>query len=120
MTSLPQLPPRGVGASAIDSSDPPVASMRRNFPSAKNASDLLSGDQNGKSALSVPLSGCAKELSGRTQSRGAAAPDFATNAILLPSGDKIAVPPSNSKTECGGALMWVYVSRGGVTCFETT
>jgi hypothetical protein len=39
-------------------------SIRLSLPSAKNASDWLSGDQNGKEAPSVPVKGCGHDVKG--------------------------------------------------------
>ena len=70
--SAPQVPPRGWGASARVCTAPPLASMIRSLPCAKNPRLRLSGDQKGKLASSVPANGCAAvESSGRTQSWGA-------------------------------------------------
>ena len=47
--------------------EPPATSIRFNFPPATNASDLLSGDQNGRPASAVPGSARAtSDSSGRT------------------------------------------------------
>ena len=66
--------------------------MRFTLPPTKNAIDRPSGDQNGKSPLSVPASGRAViESSGRSQSDGAWPPTVRRNTIALPSGET-AVP----------------------------
>ncbi len=52
--SGPHAPPRAVGASAITIGVPPATSIRFSLSSAKNPSDVLSGDQNGKLAPAVP------------------------------------------------------------------
>src|SRR5262245_22133965 len=52
--SLPQLPPRPLGASQIDSGGPPEASILRSFVPMKKAMERLSGDQKGYVAFSVP------------------------------------------------------------------
>ena len=64
-------------------------SIRFNFPSAKNATDRLSGDQNGRLASSVPSSiNGSKEFMRRSQSaRRPVAASLATNAITVPSGE---------------------------------
>ena len=65
-----QLPPCPMGAFASVSGGPPAASIVLSLPPAKNPMDLLSGDQNGNLAFSVPASGCAvREFKGRTHSR---------------------------------------------------
>src|SRR5262249_50061240 len=49
------VPPRPEGASQIVCTGPPDTSTFFSFPSAKNARDLPSADQNGKLAPSVPV-----------------------------------------------------------------
>ena len=71
-------------------------STRCNLLAAKNAMDLLSGDQNGYVAPSVPGISNAVPSSGRIQS-----PLFPfevpANAAVLPSGDKAMVPLTTLK-----------------------
>src|SRR4051812_24968414 len=68
--SGPQAPPRAVGASAITIGEPPATSIRFSLSSAKNPSDLPSGDQNGNETPPVPgnatLSGRSSERTQRT------------------------------------------------------
>src|SRR6266481_559446 len=52
------VPPRAVVASARLCTGPPVISTLFSFAFEKNPTDLLSGDQNGRTASSVPLRGC--------------------------------------------------------------
>src|SRR5438874_2499402 len=52
-------PPRPPAAFANVCGAPPAISARFSFESAKNPTDVLSGDQNGYDAPSVPTSGCA-------------------------------------------------------------
>src|SRR6266849_5799603 len=110
MTPLvPHVPPRAVAASARVSGDPDLTSIRFSFPSAKKPIWLESGDQNGKSAFSVPFSGCATgALNGRTQIIGGASSVLAIVAISRPFGDKIAVAVSNAKKVPSGAVISEY------------
>ena len=71
----PTEPLPSVGASHTTSGAPPAMSTRFSFPPAMNAIDLLSGDQNGKLAPSVPGSERAvSESSGRSHNVGWAEP----------------------------------------------
>src|SRR5262245_38488435 len=91
---------------------PPAAEIFLSFPSAKNAMFLLSGDQNGLLASSVPGSGWAvEEPSGRVQS--CVFPStVAINTILLPSGERkfpsapIIRPLSGEKTSKRTTRAW--------------
>src|SRR5262245_18469657 len=66
---------------------PPLRETVLSFPSAKNASDFPSPDQNGRDAPSVPARGTGTaDSSERTQSPVNLFVR-AKNAILLPSGD---------------------------------
>src|SRR5215831_7351315 len=56
LPSSPQLPPRGVGASAKVTGAPPVTEIFFNLPSAKNPSHCSSGEKNGDEAPDVELS----------------------------------------------------------------
>ena len=62
-------PSEPLGASQIFCGGPPVTSTFFSLPSAKNARNRLSGDQNGRVAPSVPASGLRRRArsSGRTQ-----------------------------------------------------
>src|SRR3954466_2380835 len=104
----PHEPPRPTGASQIAIPGPWVASTFLSFPSEKYAIILLSRDQNGNVAFSVPASSMAfNESSGRTQ-RSLFPSTLATNASFLPSGETTTGPatsPINSKRAFGGGLM---------------
>src|SRR5262249_10178648 len=67
---------------------PPVTSIFLSFPSAKNPTKRLSGDQNGRWAPSVPASGCAATASSeRTTSSDLPSRARASNTSRRPSGD---------------------------------
>src|SRR5262245_61519158 len=88
VSSRLQLPGRGIAASQIGTGGPPDASILFSFPPAMNASALLSGDQNGAVAPSVPASGCAVRLSmERTHNSLRPLSSGAANARRRPSGD---------------------------------
>src|SRR5262249_25015822 len=77
-----------VAVSQIVCGGPPVMSTFFNFPPPVNATILLSGDQNRRTAPSVPGSGCgSRTSSGRTQTCDLPSRSVATNAILRPSGE---------------------------------
>src|ERR1700733_7416722 len=99
----PHAPPRPCGAAATSVGGPPFRSTRfiSPFPTIKNASERLSGDQKGKVAPAVPSSGCASsELTGRTQiSRFRAS----VKAMTLPSGDSTGGP---AHRQPDGKLHW--------------
>src|SRR5579862_7319711 len=61
--SFVQAPPLPLGARQSVVGVRAARSMRRNLPSEKNAMDLLSGDQNGEYAPSVPIRGRSAPLS---------------------------------------------------------
>src|SRR5881296_3309637 len=65
MLSTPQLPPKELGVLASEVVAPLTRSTRFNWPSAKNPSDWLSGDQNGRDAPWVFSSGWAPSASRR-------------------------------------------------------
>src|SRR5713101_7925891 len=90
--SLVHAPPQPRFASQITRGVPPARSTRCSLPGEKNAMDLLSGDQNGYAAPSVPgINRATVPSSGLSQS--AVTPfAVATNAVVRPSGDK-ALPP---------------------------
>src|SRR5205085_4889786 len=103
-----------VEALAIVSGVPPPASMRFNLPSAKKPSDLLSGDQNGKAAFSVPFNARGVDESRRrTQISDGPSLGFAMNATLLPSGERIAADDSKSNEACSGAVISVITNGSG-------
>ena len=65
----PQAPPRPNGASATTCAEPPLISIVFSLASAKNPSERLSGDQNGKIPPSVPgRMRASSELVGRIHS----------------------------------------------------
>src|SRR5262249_17925087 len=84
------VPPRGsVAVAAISCTAPPKAGVLLSFPSAKNPTQRLSGDQNGFSASPVPGNGCAVTSSnGRTQRTGRLLASPATNASVRPLGER--------------------------------
>src|SRR3954465_5271088 len=104
----PHDPPRPTAASQIAIPGPWAASTFLSFPSEKYAIILLSGDQNGNVAFSVPASSMAfNESSGRTQ-RSLFPSMLATNASFLPSGETTTGPatsPMNSNRAFEGGLM---------------
>src|SRR5258706_9457902 len=79
-------PPDALSPSATG--DPPKISTFFNVPFAKNARNRLSGDQNGPSAPSVPVTSLAlSESSARTQSRDSSPARDAKKASQRPSGE---------------------------------
>ena len=81
-----QVPPRPWEASAIAVAGPPEMSILISFPEAKKPIDLLSGDENGKIASSVPAKGCAvTESIGRSHSWLFLSSEIAANTTCLPS-----------------------------------
>src|ERR1017187_7090842 len=99
-------PPVARTASHSVTGGPPAISIRFNFRSAKNASDLLSGDQNGESPPSVPASArAAGESSGRSHRVAGAPLGWARKTIHRPSGETAAA-------ESG---FWNPLSGGGST-----
>ena len=83
-------------------------SIRLTRASAKKPIDRLSGDQNGSEACSVPASGDAVPLNGRSHRRGVP-PALATNTSWLPSGE-IA---SDTGSVVGGVVISRRISAGG-------
>ena len=88
--------------------EPPSTSIRLSVPSAKKPIDLLSGDQNGASAPSVPgrVRGDS-DRSDRTRS-WLSGPEKLTKATVSPSGDIAA----HSGDAVGGVPMSTRVSAG--------
>src|SRR5262249_34689456 len=83
-----QAPASGNAGWARTGGEPPLISIRRSWPRAKNASERPSGDQKGPLAPSVSTSGLAvTEPSGRIQIRCVPSVAAATNASCRPSGD---------------------------------
>src|SRR5262249_29900627 len=78
---------------------PVITSTALSRPSAKNASALLSGDQNGCDAPSVPARerGTA-EFNGRSQSDSEPLVSTATNASWRPSGESASMPPEEERS----------------------
>src|SRR3954466_6852371 len=67
---------------------PPLAGTFLSLPSAKNAIQRPSGDQNGSCASSVPVSDSVASRSiGRRQRTGLPPAAVATNTIACPSGE---------------------------------
>src|SRR2546428_9089174 len=88
-----QAPPRAKGASQSVSAGPPAASIFLSFPSAKNPTKRLSGDQNGNEAPSVPVSACAESPSReRTQRISLPSAVGATKVRRWPSGEMLREP----------------------------
>ena len=109
--SRPQEPSEPPGESQIFCAGPPETSIFLSFPSAKKPRNLLSGDQKGRVAPSVPASGwAASALSGRTQIRLFPDESVALNARYRPSGEirgaSIVVIPS-------GFAISKRIRRGG-------
>src|SRR5262245_18685831 len=106
VSSRLQLPGRGIAASQIGTGGPPDTSILFSFPPAMKASALLSGDQNGAVAPSVPVSGCAVRLSiERTHKSLRPVSSGPANARRRPSGDKARAETATS------ACLWS--SRAG-------
>src|SRR5262249_49505949 len=86
---------------------------------AKNATDLLSGDQKGNPAPSVPATSLAAgPSSGRTQSEVFPFA-VATKATVLPSGDKETPPLLNPNANCapsGGLISKRYIRCSTAGC----
>ena len=95
----------------------PPTPTRLSLPFAKNPIDLLSGDQNGPTAPSVPPSRFAvSESSGRSQ-RNDVLPTTATNARYRPSGDSASgfgPEPASCKEPNTGPRLIVAVSGTGM------
>ena len=87
-STLQAPPPPPPGVLVISRRVPSAMSTRYSVLDAKNAIDLLSGDQNGSSAPSVPVRGRTSEISSaRSQRRGGPSAD-ATKTRYRPSGDR--------------------------------
>ena len=105
----PQAPPRPNGASAITCAEPPFKSTVFNFPSAKNPSERLSGDQKGKIAFSVPgTTRTTSESMGRTQIEVLPSALVAVNATLAPSGDSTGGPADHQNQIERRVLRWIH------------
>ena len=107
-----QEPSEPVGVSQMVCGGPPATSTFRSFPAPLNATWRLSGDQNRRTAPSVPGSGWASSASiGRTHTWVAPCLSVAMNATVRPSGaisgDVGLLSPSGTGianfTSCGGS-----------------
>src|SRR6476619_2714496 len=88
-----QLPSDPLGASQIFCAGPPDTSIFISFPCAIKPRNLLSGDQKGRLAPSVPGSGCAASaFICRTQIFVTPDASVALNARYRPSGDTRGAP----------------------------
>ena len=75
-------------ASAITIGEPPLRSTRFSLPTARNPISLPSGDQNGKSAPSVPMIRLpSSESRGRSHNAGAWLAVATRNTMCFPSGE---------------------------------
>src|SRR6202167_4010285 len=94
---LPQAPPRPLPVSQISCGGPPSALIFFNLPAAKKAICLLSGDQKGYMASSVPGTDCAvREFSDCTYSKTLLFASRAVNAIRVPSGESTGGPEAGT------------------------
>jgi hypothetical protein len=106
--SLLQVPPAPMGAVANVCVMPPSMLMRFNLPSAKKPIALLSGDQNGLVARSVPFSGWAVAAeSERTHNRDTPS-SMAANTSFSPLGE---IARDSGSGE-GGVTMSRRISEG--------
>src|ERR1700746_4001785 len=110
------VPPRALGASARIVTGPPEAETLRNLPAAKKAIALLSPDQNGAYAPSVPaILSAVSPASLRTQIKLRSLGARAAKATMVPSGESTGGPgkaPMKSKTVLGGGMMLARTTRG--------
>src|SRR5438132_10800674 len=102
-------PPRAPTTSQSVCGGPPLASIFISLSCAKYAIDLLSGDQNGNDASSVPGSGCAVSASiPRIQSENFCEVSRTVNTSLRPSGEIDALapgrPPDTNEPFSGGSM----------------
>src|SRR5688500_18886793 len=97
---------------------PPVAATRITLSTIEYPSVLLSGDQNGKDAPSVPASGrAASESIGRTHSMRVPVPSRAVNARVRPSGEITGAmaplrDPAENVMPSGGAMEKLATAGG--------
>ncbi len=111
-----QLPPKPPLTGVSVSGAPPPTSSRLRASIVKNPIDRLSGDQNGNEAPSVPGRGCAVVAAKARSNRRDTPLLVSTNTICLPSGDNAMEPSKRAcASVCGGALISVRVSAGGVS-----
>src|SRR5437868_8005682 len=89
-----QLPPLPNGASQRTMAEPSSGLIFFSFPSAKNANQCPSADQNGNEAPSLPSTALALRLpSGRIQISAVPLESMATKANCVPSGEIATEPP---------------------------
>ena len=92
-----QDPLRPFATSHTGSGGAPEMSTFWSLPSAKNARNRLSGDQNGKVAPCVPGIGfAASSPVGRSHRRVLPSASFAANVMKRPSGDTVSEPQPDS------------------------
>ncbi len=116
VSSSIQVPPRPFAASDSLIGAPPVTETFFNWPSAKNAIHWPSGEKNGLAAPSVPASAVACNWSSfRMNSRGWPG-CCATNASVVPSGDRIADAPRSVWERRVGADAGEQRARRGHGC----
>src|SRR5215831_13040853 len=110
-----QLPPPSTGASATTTAGPPDTAMVLSLLSAKYPSELLSADQNGSDAPSVPGSGRAGgEPRERTQSMVFPVASVAQKAKACPSLETAGAPrlDSENRVFSGGSISEVIARSG--------
>ena len=84
----PVVPASASAASLITIGELPLISTRFSLPAEKNPIERLSGDQNGKSAPSVPASRRpSNEFKGRSHNAGAWLAVATRKTMLRPSGE---------------------------------
>src|SRR5262249_37832532 len=99
-----QSPSLALPASHTVCGGPPATSTRLSFPSAKNAMERLSADQNGAVAPSEPASGTvAVESSDRSHRNRFPSPDVPAKTSRLPLGEMVGTSPGPRVTLLGGA-----------------
>src|SRR5688572_2248252 len=104
-------PPRAAGASQRTVAGPPAMSIRFSLSPAKKPSVRPSGDQNGKTAPSVPATDRADDESSERTQIVVAPSSEAVNATDLPSGDNAIQLPSCAFS--GGRIVKTERSTGG-------
>jgi hypothetical protein len=109
------VPPLALAASQRTRGGPPSASTLFSFPSAKNPRLLLSGDQNGYVAPSVPASG-RETVESRLRTWRPIVPSscLAEKAIRRPSGETATGPapgPLRRKPACSGGRIEARTAR---------
>ena len=97
--------------------EPPASATFFSLPSAKNAIDRLSGDQNGPDALSVPGSGrAASDVSSRIHKPREPLESTATNASALPSGEITNASVWSGRRVSGGAVTMKRIEVRSTSC----